>query len=82
MDEKYLTPWFDGKTKPTRKGVYMLMSGASVGYQKWDGLGWSPWFADAHRAAKSKKGDYASPQYQNDKWRGLRVRSNAVVNGA
>ncbi len=71
MNEKELTPWFDGTIKPVRKGVYMLMSGASVGYQKWDGIAWSWWCLTADQAARCKKGDYASYSYQCDKWRGL-----------
>lgn len=77
MNDEDLTPWFDGATaKPKRHGVYMLMSGALVGYQRWDGTAWGPWDSDADIAAQTRPGDYASASYQNDNWRGLRKRPN------
>ncbi len=74
MDEKDLTPWFDGRIKPVRKGVYQQMSGGQLGYQKWDGNKWGPWFSTPAQAAYTSPGDYARIQNQNDNWRGLRKR--------
>ena len=68
-----LTPWFDGTLyKPARPGVYMLMSGSSVGYQRWDGVEWSSWYLDVDGAANGRLDSYADTHYQNDNWRGLR----------
>lgn len=77
MSAPELTPWFDGATqKPKRRGVYMLMSGSSVGYQYWDGALWYPWRSDAERAAADhRRGMPASRQYQCDNWRGLAAPS-------
>lgn len=70
--EDRLSPWFNGREhKPARPGVYMQMSGASVGYQKWDGIKWGPWCSEADRAERTREGDYASDTYQSDNWRGL-----------
>lgn len=73
VNEKHLTPWFDGKKyKPARQGVYMLMDGSGkiVGYQRWDGRQWYSWSPYAEDAAK--KNSEAASYYQNDDWRGLR----------
>ena len=73
VNKAYLTPWFDGtQYKPARVGVYMLMSGSSVGYQRWDGVAWSPWYMDVYGAANAHLDSYASTKYQDDNWRGLR----------
>ena len=82
MQEEDLTPWFDGKKhKPARRGVYMLMSGNSLGYQKWDGQGWLPWSSDVLHAAAYKDGEYVSQQYRDDNWRGLKKRPNVGNEG-
>jgi len=70
-----LTGWFDGLTKPKRKGVYQQMSGngTQLGYQYWDGLVWHPWClrVDAAKAAYTKGSSGIDRMYQNDPWRGL-----------
>ena len=72
MKERGLTPWFDGaKHKPARRGVYMLMSGQTCGFQYWDGKQWFSWTDTAADAYKARKWTPASPSYQNDNWRGL-----------
>lgn len=83
MGKRELTPWFDGRYfKPARRGVYMLLSCGTVGYQKWDGKRWGPWHFTVAAAAKCGAGNYAAWQYQNDKWRGLRKPPNAELTGA
>jgi hypothetical protein len=66
------TPWFDGRVKPARAGVYQLMSGtrSTVGYQYWDGHRWSVWRLTPKEAEKHK-GLSADPMYHDDDWRGL-----------
>jgi hypothetical protein len=74
-----LTPWFDGKTqKPARRGVYMLMSGPKIGFQKWDGIAWGSWYETVDAAARTPKHDYANAVYQSDNWRGLAQKTPNV----
>ena len=70
MEDHKLTPWFGGHDKPARKGVYMLHSGASVGYQYWNGFRWFAWCNTPDGAVRSKHMP-ASACFQNDNWRGL-----------
>lgn len=67
-----LTPWFDGKVKPVRAGVYQQMSGgelSKLGYQKWDGRDWFAWCYSVEDAANA---DWKVDRwYQNDQWRGI-----------
>ena len=66
-----LTNWFDGSAvKPSRKGVYMLLSGSHIGYQHWNGAQWGIWLLTPEMAEKNKA-ELAVAHYQNDNWRGL-----------
>jgi hypothetical protein len=77
-----LTPWFDGRTKPIRVGVYMLKCGGAGlrdGYQHWDGKTWGPWHPSAEHAAQRRPDQRADLKYQNDNWRGLRKKPNVGI---
>lgn len=65
------TPWFHGKTKPARRGVYQQMCGhgVSLGYQYWNGAVWFGWRATPREAFEERKNTPA--RTQEDKWRGL-----------
>ena len=72
-----LTPWFPGHIKPKRVGVYQQLSAIEkrLGYQRWDGKKWSPWFSKAEDAAcYGRECAPAAEEYQNDPWRGLAER--------
>ena len=69
-----LTPWFDGKVKPVHIGVYMQMCGFKqlVGYQYWNGSYWGLWGSTIDSASDGRP---ARACNQDDKWRGLAVKS-------
>jgi len=64
-----VTPWFPGKVKPVRVGVYETAPrGVTRYYQFWDGFRWG-W---AGHSPKEAEQDRRLPSYhQKDKWRGL-----------
>lgn len=66
-----LTPWFPGRTKPIRAGVYQQLCGkrSRVGYQRWDGTFWYSWHFTPEAAARSTV--LARTEHQNDPWRGI-----------
>ena len=68
-----LTKWHLGHIKPVRKGVYQQMSGLRpvIGYQYWDGNQWMGWCETIGGAHNMRADRPASPEYQNDKWRGI-----------
>jgi hypothetical protein len=75
MDESKLTPWFDGRVKPIRRGVYMQHcagSSKTIGYQLWDGIKWRTWSETPQGAARSTS--RARVSCQNDPWRGLKEK--------
>ena len=66
-----LTDWFEGFTvKPSRKGVYMLLSDLDIGYQHWNGVRWGGWAKTPEMAVRIRN-RLADVYYQHDNWRGL-----------
>jgi hypothetical protein len=63
-----LTPWYPAHITPVRKGVYQQMCGLGkrLGYQHWNGHGWSPWFPTPEQAKQSQFHNAYSTQ-----WRGI-----------
>jgi hypothetical protein len=70
------TPWYPGHIKPARRGVYQQMSGAYLGYQRWDGFKWFGWATTVEGAAQSIAP--AAINYQNDDWRGLTKKGRSA----
>jgi hypothetical protein len=79
-----LTPWFHGREKPARKGVYQQWSGsgALIGYQYWDGRKWYVWAETAAVAlARYKHRHFVADDFQHDSWRGLSCPPNVKLTG-
>lgn len=80
------TPWFDGRKKPARRGVYQQKDGhgQTIGYQYWDGSVWYAWCTTAREAFDARRCFPAAADCQNDKWRGLlapNVAGNRLAEG-
>jgi hypothetical protein len=68
MSAKF-TPWFDGRTKPARKGVYERYLSSANRYSFWDGRKWA-FSGSTIKAAQASRGNGDSC-YQDTPWRGL-----------
>lgn len=63
-----MTPWFSGKVKPKRKGVYLRkFFDGKEHYSRWNGKHWCSYWMTRQDAAMETR----ESQYQQCEWRGL-----------
>ena len=64
-----LTPWYPGKTKPVRKGVYQRRYGpGEIFFYYWNGEHWGMY---GRTVGSATRWSYAASGWQDLPWRGV-----------
>lgn len=69
-DKRKRTPWFTGRVKPVRPGVYQRNFGYAVKFARWDG---KRWFMSQYTPREAEEDTWPSG-YSSLPWRGLATK--------